>query len=335
MSDDKALNRRDFLKKAGIASAGLYLAGCSSKPGPSLPTPSSDVSTSTPQATNTPKIEPAATAEPAKNFSYLAVARGEDTAEITRRAIAAIGGMERFVKSGANVIIKPNICTDYYTYEYAATTNPIVVATLVSMAFNAGAKRVRVMDNPFGGTAQSAYKKSGIEDAVIAAGGEMEIMNQNKFIKTDIPNGMDIKKWAFYQEILDADLVINAPIAKTHSTTKLTLGCKNMMGTINNRGQIHSNIHQRIADLVSRVKPALTVLDAVRVLVRYGPTGGSLDYVELRNTVIASADIVAVDAYGATLFGRTGDQIGYIQKAAEMGLGTMDLASIKIEEITV
>ena len=146
---------------------------------------------------------------------------------------------------------------------------------------------------------------------------------------------MDIKKWAFYQEILDADTVINVPIAKTHSTTKLTLGCKNMMGTIDNRGQIHSNIHQRIADLVSRVKPALTVLDAVRVLVRYGPTGGSLNYVELRNTVIASSDIVAVDAYGATLFGKTGSDIGYIQKAADMGLGTLDLASIKIEEIAV
>jgi uncharacterized protein (DUF362 family) len=318
MSDEKALNRREFLKKAGLAGAGIYLAGCSGKSTPSLPTPSSDISTSTPQATSIPNIEPTATSEPVKDFSYMSVVRGVDTAEITRRAVAAIGGMERFVKSGANVIIKPNICTDYYTYEYAATTNPIVVATLVSMAFSAGAKRVRVMDNPFGGTAQSAYKKSGIADAVAAAGGEMELMNQNKFINDNIPNGMDIKKWAFYQEILDADLVINVPIAKTHSTTKLTLGCKNMMGTINNRGQIHSNIHQRIADLVSRVKPALTVLDAVRVLVRYGPTGGSLDYVELHNTVIASADIVAVDAYGATLFGKIGSNIGYIQKAADM-----------------
>jgi uncharacterized protein (DUF362 family) len=72
--------------------------------------------------------------------------------------------MERFVKSGADVIIKPNICTDYYSFEYAATTNPIVVATLVNLAFGAGAGRVRVMDNPFGGTAQSAYKRSD-EDA--------------------------------------------------------------------------------------------------------------------------------------------------------------------------
>ncbi|MDP2966779.1 MAG: DUF362 domain-containing protein [Pelolinea sp.] len=335
MSDEKALNRRDFLKKAGIAGAGLYLAGCANKSTKSLPTPFSEVNPETPQATNTPDVKSTQTIEPANGAAYLSVARGEDVAEITRRAIAAIGGIERFVKSGADVIIKPNICTDYYTYEYAATTNPIVVAALVSLAFTAGAARVRVMDNPFGGTAQSAYKRSGIKDAVNAAGGEMEVMNQNKFRKAEIPNGLDIKEWDFYKDILDADVVIDVPIAKNHGTTGLTLGAKNLMGTVLNRGQIHTNIHQRIADLVSRIKPALTVVDAVRILMRNGPTGGNLDDVKQLNTVIASADIVAADAYSATLFGMKGNDIGYIKAAAEMGLGTLDLTSIKIEEISV
>jgi uncharacterized protein (DUF362 family) len=335
MSDHKTFNRRDFLKKAGMAGAGIYLAGCANQSTNPLPTPFSQVNPATPQATNAPDIKSTETSEPAIGSTYLAVARGENAAEITRRAIAAVGGMERFVKSGANVIIKPNICTDYYSYEYAATTNPVVVATLVSLVLAAGAGRVRVMDNPFGGTAQSAYKRSGIEDAVNSAGGEMEVMNQNKFRKAEIPNGLDIKEWYFYQEILDADVVIDVPIAKNHGTTGLTLGGKNLMGTILNRGQIHGNIHQRIADLVSRIKPALTVLDAVRILMNNGPTGGSLSDVKLLNTVIASADIVAADAYGATLFGMTGNDIGYIKAAAAMGLGTLDLTSIKIEEISV
>ena len=106
---------------------------------------------------------------------------GEDAETITTAAIAALGGMEKFVRQGNDVIIKPNICTDYHSYEYAATTNPWVVAALVKMCLAAGAKKVRVMDNPFGGSAESAYQRSGIAEAVISAGGEMEIMNRNKY----------------------------------------------------------------------------------------------------------------------------------------------------------
>jgi uncharacterized protein (DUF362 family) len=335
MPDEKVINRRDFLIKAGLAGAGIYLVGCSKKPDEVLPTPFSEVNPASPQSGNTPETPTVDTPEAVNGAAYLAVARGDDPAEITRRAIAAVGGMERFVKSGADVIIKPNICTDYYSFEYAATTNPIVVATLVRLALGAGAGRVRVMDNPFGGTAQSAYKRSGIEDAVAASGGEMEVMNQNKFRKAEIPNGLDITEWNFYKDILDADVVINVPIAKSHGTTGLTLGAKNLMGTILNRGQIHSNIHQRIADLVSRVRPALTVVDAVRILMDNGPTGGNLNDVKQLNTVIASADIVAADSYGASLFGFMGGDIGYIKAASDMGLGTLDLSSIKIEEIAV
>ncbi len=335
MPDEKAINRRDFLVKAGLAGAGLYMAGCSKKASLPLPTPHSNVNPAEIQETGTPENHPAKPTQPANGGAYLAVARGEDAAEITRRAIAAIGGMEQFVKNGADVIIKPNICTDYYSYEYAATTNPVVIGALVSLALGAGAAQVRVMDNPFGGTAPSAYKRSGIEDAVISAGGEMEVMNKNKFRKADIPNGIDIKQWDFYKDILDADVVIDVPIAKNHGTTGLTLGAKNLMGTILNRGQIHANIHQRIADLVSRIRPALTVVDAVRILMDNGPTGGNLNDVNQLNTIIASADIVAADAYAATLFGMQGSDIGYIQAGAAMGLGTLDLASIKIEEISL
>jgi len=194
---------------------------------------------------------------------------------------------------------------------------------------------VRVMDNPFAGTAQSAYQRSGIGNAVGTVGGEMEVMNSNKFRTNKIPDGIDLKEWKFYQDILNADVVINAPIAKHHGITGLTLGCKNLMGTILNRGQIHSNIDQRIADIVSRVRPTLTVIDGIRTLTRGGPTGGNLDDVKMSNTVIASADVVAADSYAATLFDKTGSEIGYIRAAASMGLGTMDLASIKIEELSL
>jgi len=337
MLKNDRFNRRQFLRTITLTGAGLYLSGCTQKPTEALPAPFSETATQIPDVENQNASEGASpeAEKPVYGDVYLSAVRGADPAEMTRRAVTAVGGIERFVSNGANVIIKPNICTDYYSFEYGATTNPEVVAALVSLSLSAGAKRVRVMDNPFGGTAKSAYHNSGIEEVVVQAGGEMEIMNRNKFRPNEIPDGVDIKEWNFYQDVLDADVVINVPIAKHHGTTGLTLGCKNLMGTILNRGQIHANIDQRIADLTSRVRPSLTVIDGIRTLMSNGPTGGNLNDVKMSNTIIASADIVAADSYAATLFGKTGTDIGYIRSAANMGLGTMDLNSIKIEEFSV
>jgi uncharacterized protein (DUF362 family) len=243
--------------------------------------------------------------------------------------------MASFVGSGFDVIIKPNICTGYHPPEYATTTNPVVVGTLVSMCLEAGAKRVRVMDYPFGGTPKGAYAISGIQDAVEAAGGEMHVMSIPKYKFVDIPQGRDITSVEIYPDILETDLLINVPIAKHHGSTRLTLGEKNLMGVILDRDMMHLNLGQRIADLTSLVRPALTVVDAVRILTNNGPTGGDLADVKQMDTIIASRDIVAADSYATTLFGLTATDIGYIKASAELGLGTMDLSSIDIQEITL
>ena len=309
----KKIGRREFVRR--MACLGAFFAG--SYAGRSLKAQEQEVP---------PTPEP---------WPYLVVVRGPDPAEITRQAIAALGGMERFVTLGDDVIIKPNICVAYHTYEYAATTNPQVVGTLVTLCWEAGAGRVRVMDLPFGGEPPEAYRISGIEEAVLAAGGEMEIMSQMKYVRAQIPEGRDIKEWDVYEDVLNANVLINVPIAKHHSLARLTLGMKNLMGVILDRPAIHQNLGQRIADLTSLVRPTLTVVDAVRILVNNGPTGGNLNDVRKVDTVIASTDIVAADSYAATLFGLSGADIAYIKAGAEMGLGQMDLSAIEISEINL
>ncbi len=294
--------------------------------------------TSAPAETATATATAAATAAPTAATAaaaYLAAARGASPAAITRAAVEALGGMERFCQPGYDVIIKPNICVSYNSFEYAATTNPEVVATLVEMCLAAGADRVRVMDFPFGGTPEAAYRTSGIAAAVEAAGGEMEIMKSLKYRDVDIPTGRDLKQCTIYGDALEADLLINVPIAKHHNLARLTLGMKNLMGLIADRPAMHRNFRQRLPDLASVVMPALTVIDAVRILVDHGPTGGNLDDVRLMNTVIASHDIVAADAYATGLFGLTPQDVAHIVGGAEMGLGTMDLASVDVREIEV
>lgn len=314
----KGISRRQFVRLLTAAGLGTAVAACGGTE-PSAPQPAQDESPSL-----------------GEDQTYLAVARGGDAKAITRAALGAIGGIERFVKNGNDVIIKPNICHDYHTYEYATTTNPDVVAALVELCLGAGARRVRVMDTPFGGGGpESAYARSGIGDAVEAAGGQMEVMNRAKFRDTHIPDGRDITSWPVYQDVLNTDVLIDVPIAKHHSLARLTLGGKNLLGVIGRPNAMHINLGQRIADLVSLVRPTLTVVDAVRILTSHGPTGGNLDDVHETNTVIASHDIVAADAYAATLFDLSGKDIAYVKAAAEMGLGTLDLASVRIEEIAL
>lgn len=354
----RMLSRRRLIEMVAATGLGLIAAACrrqpvpeplaaatvpltspspSSPPAPAMPTPTQEApaqgappaATATPQQT-APTLAAAPTSAPPP---YLVAVHGDDPEAITRRALAELGGMERFVSPGYDVIIKPNICNANHTYEYASTTNPTVVATLVRLCLEAGAARVRVMDNPFAGSGEQAYLRSGIREAVEAAGGEMEVMAPHRFVESDIPLGLDLKSWLFYQPILDADLVINVPIAKHHGLARLTLGGKNIMGCIENRSAMHRNLGQRIADLVSRVAPQLTIMDAVRILVANGPTGGSLEDVRVTNTVIASQDLVAVDAYTTRLFDMQPDDIAYITAAHNMGLGTMLLADLDIAEL--
>ncbi len=243
--------------------------------------------------------------------------------------------MQRFVAPGTKVVIKPNICVAYHTYEYAATTNPWVVGALVKLCLEAGAKQVQVLDFPFGGTIEEAYAKSGIADQVKLAGGEMVGMPRFKFVTTEIPAGQSLKKVDIFDDVMQADVRINVPIAKHHSLARLTMGMKNLMGVIYDRPPMHFYMEKKLSDLASIVKPELTVLDAVRILVDNGPTGGNLADVKQLDTVIASSDLVAVDSYGTSLFGMHPDDLSYIKAAAAMGLGKSDLKGMRIEEINV
>lgn len=251
---------------------------------------------------------------------------------ITRAAVAALGGMGRFVKKGDGVIVKPNMCVSDGRPELAWTTNPEVVAALVKMCLEAGAKEVRVMDQPFRGADREAYVTSGIQEAVERAGGQMEEMDFFKWVQVPVPKGRYAKSWSFYQDVLDVDVLIDVPIAKHHSVAGLTLGMKNLMGVILDRGRLHWELHQGIADITSLIKPDLTVMDAVRVLMTNGPASGTLDDVRRADTVMAGTDIVAVDSYTTTLFGQRGEDVDYIRIGHDMGLGEIDWQKLKIVE---
>ncbi len=300
------MNRRDFLKSALITGAALSLpAG----------------------------MDPLLTVLKAAERPDLAVVRGTPPAAITRAAIDSLGGMKRFVSRGDVVVVKPNIGWDR-TPEYAANTNPEVVGAVIRLCFEAGAKQVKVFDRPVNDPRRT-YRQSGIAAAASALGASVLFTDSRKFKDMRI-NGSSLKSWPLYTEVFEADKVINIPIAKTHGTSKLTLGMKNWMGVMGGwRGRIHQRIDESLVDLAAFIKPTLTILDAVRILTDNGPQGGNLADVRRLNMVIAGTDAVAVDAFGATLFGMKPAELGFVRIGHQRRLGSMDLAGMNIRRITL
>ncbi len=263
----------------------------------------------------------------------LAVAHGPSPEQIVRSAIDALGGIRRFVSRGDVVVVKPNIAWDRVP-EQAGDTNPEVVAAVVKLCQEAGAKRIKVFDRPVNDP-RRCYVQSGIEAAARAAGAEVSHVDDRKFRETAI-NGLALKTWPLYSEVFEADRVINVPIAKHHGLAKLTMSMKNWMGIMGgSRRRIHQRIDESLVDLAMKVRPALTVLDAVRILTDNGPQGGDLKDVKRLDTVIAGTDQVAIDSFGATLFGMKGSDLGYVRIGAQHGFGVMDLKKLMIRRIDV
>lgn len=257
----------------------------------------------------------------------------EEAVRLTEKAIAGLGGMSRFVGRGQVVWIKPNIGWERKAAQ-AATTNPDLIATLVKLSYEAGAKNVFVADNTCN-TAQRTYSRSGIQQAAEKAGARVVFLDQRKFRRMAL-KGKVLKEWEVYTDMVEADLLINVPIVKQHNLCAATLGMKNLMGVVGGqRNRYHQDIGNTVADLATFLKPRLVVLDGIRVLASNGPVGGNLADVKRKDVVAAGTDQVAVDAFGASLLGLRPEQVVYIAEAARRGLGTANYAALGPKEQSI
>lgn len=267
-------------------------------------------------------------------FDLVAIKGGEADA-MFEQAIAALGGMKAFVKKNQTVIVKPNIGWDK-SPEFAANTNPRLVARIVEHCLRAGAKTVYVFDNTCDNW-QKCYSNSGIEKAVKDAGGKLVTGNSESMYQSiAVAKGKKLKDAKIHELILSSDVFINVPVLKSHSGATLSMAMKNLMGIVWDRGFWHKNdLHQCIADFPTYRKPDLNIIDAYRVMMKNGPRGVTVDDVNLMKAQIISRDIVAADAAAAKMFGLDPATIGHIVHGHEMGLGRMDLDKLKINRMKV
>ena len=266
------------------------------------------------------------------DYDLVGIKGGEPEAMFDK-AIASLGGMKNFVKKNQKVVIKPNIGWDVAP-ELAANTNPKLVARIIKHCFDAGAKDVYVFDHTCDNWNRS-YAHSGIEKAVKDAGGKIVSGDSESYYhEVDVKKGKSLTSSKVHELILESDVFINVPILKHHSSGRLTVGMKNLMGVVWDRRYWHqNNLQQCIADFSTFKKPDLNIVDAYLVMKRNGPRGVSKDDVLTLKSQIISTDIVAADAAAAKMFGMDVADIPYINYADEMKVGKKDLSKLNINRI--
>ena len=278
-----------------------------------------------------------ASARPELPCDLVAVLGGEPD-EMFRRGIAELGGMEKFVQKGQTVVIKPNIAWDTAP-EWAANTNPILVAEIVRAALEAGAKKVIVFDHTCDEW-RKCYEHSGIEKAAKEAGASVIPGNdESAYREVELPKAKNLKKARIHEAILDCDVWINVPILKNHGGAKMSIAMKNLMGIVWDRQALHrNNLQQTIADLNTLDKaPVLNIVDAYRVMKSNGPRGRSETDNVLSKALFLSPDVVAVDTAATKFFNQiekmTVEEVGHIGAGEELELGTTKLDTLRVKRI--
>ncbi len=270
----------------------------------------------------------------AGSYDLVAV-KGGMPAQMFSKAIESLGGMKAYVKKGQKVVVKPNIAWDTPP-DRAADTNPELVGEIVKQCLAAGAREVYVFDHTMDNWTKS-YRSSGIDKYVKEAGGKIVPGNtESYFHEVTLTGTKKLRNVKVHELVLESDVFINVPVLKSHSSTKLSLAMKNLMGAVWDRRYWHRNdLHRCIAEFPTFKKPDLNVVDGYAILKRNGPRGVSTSDVLISKSLLVSSDIVAVDAAAARIFGIDPASVPYIRYADAEGLGTMDLSKLNINKIKI
>ena len=315
MNFDQPITRRESVKKLLQVSGGLALA--SSAPWP-FQSPFS-----------------AWAASNKRKFIIEGIGQSEDYTikDLTRKVFDTAGGISQFVSKGDVVVIKPNISWARRP-ELAATTHPEVLEAVIELCQEAGAKRVRIADNTIF-NAGRCFAITGAGMVSKKTGAELIYPRSSLMRKMNL-RGNRLDVWPVFIPLVEADKIINLPVAKHHSLSSLTLGMKSWIGGIDgNRWMLHQDVHPSIVDLANFFKPTITLIDAIRIMTRNGPSGGNTADVEVKNTLILSNDPVAADARAALLLNHKPQEIGFIRLGQKWGLGTYDFQKLDRKKVVL
>ncbi|MBA7646919.1 hypothetical protein ES703_54687 [subsurface metagenome] len=320
--NDKNPNRRELLGRAGkagisIAAAGLISYRLYDSQGPKTGVDAESLVT-------LPDFS-----VPDKAGRTISIVKGSDRVKTVNKAIDLLGGIERFVKPGETVAIKPNVAFASPPM-LGATARPELVAEVVRLCRKAGAKQVIVTDNPINDPA-SCFTLSGIGKAASQAGAKVILPKDHLFDRTTLEGGKLIRNWpVFFGPFENVDKLIGISPVKDHARAGASMSMKNWYGLLGGRRNVfHQDINTIIAELSMMVRPTLVILDGTEVMMTNGPTGGSVSDLRRADTLVASTDMVAADSYGCTLLELKVSDLPYLAKAERAGAGTTNYEALR------
>ncbi|OGF98541.1 MAG: hypothetical protein A3F83_12385 [Candidatus Glassbacteria bacterium RIFCSPLOWO2_12_FULL_58_11] len=258
-------------------------------------------------------------ATPEKDL-LLAAAKGPDPAAAAGSAVAALGGIGRFVRPGMRVMLLPNPQGRLK----GASTRPELVGAVARLCLEAGAAKVEICSIH----ERFRWSGTGIVEAAERAGAALWTPGPGDWREFAVPGARRQKKLRVIAPALEADLVINMPVAKQHESTRFTGALKNLMGVNEGNAGWHQGpayLVDSIVDLASVVRPRLAVVDATEMLAENGPFGPGRTVKP--GLVVAGTDPVAIDAFTCGLLGLKPGEVSTIVRAAERGLGALNLVS--------
>jgi len=324
---EDSVSRREFIARLGITTALIAGTGLAAKklwqPKPFVP------GFGTEQGLQLKSYA----LEASKLLPTLSIAHGTDHEKTMRAALGGLGGMDRFVKNGDIVMIKPNVAFDRPP-ALAATTHPESLRAVAKMCFEAGAHKVIIADNPIN-SPTGCFFKSGLTTVASDMGLELLYPDSNAFAPLSM-DGEILREWTFFNTpFKKATKVIGLAPCKDHNLCHSSMTMKNWYGLLGGRrNQFHQHIHSIVSDFALMMKPTLVILDGMNVLMSNGPTGGRLSDVKIMNTIVAGTDMVSVDAYGYEhLMERDLAELTYIHKAHERGLGNKNWKDTLFKEV--
>jgi len=249
-------------------------------------------------------------------------AREEQALKMVKRALDEMGGVDRFITKGDVVVVKPNVAFDKNP-DLAATTQPDTIAAVIRLCLGAGARKVIVADNPINNP-ESCFFKTKVGEAAARAGAEVMMPQHSYFEELYIGGETITHTWRmFFRPFREATKVIGVSPVKDHNLCKATVTTKNWYGLLGNpRNQFHQDIHGIISDFALMMKPTFVVADGRKLLMRNGPTGGSLNDVKRGDAIVVGTDQTAVDSWCVTrLLEKPRHEIVYLDKIIARGLG--------------
>lgn len=252
-----------------------------------------------------------------------------------RESLNLLGGIERYVRPGARVLIKPNLITARRPDE-AVTTHPAVVKALVQVAQTAGGL-VTIADSPGGPFSHKrlaeVYAASGMDQVAAETGARLNY--DLTTVNVPHPEGRLLKGVTVIKAVAEADVVITMPKLKTHTLTGLTGAVKVAFGAVPSplKTEYHMRLpkvgdfSQALLDICSLVNPCLTVMDAVVGMEGEGPSAGDPQPI---GAVLASADSLACDVAAAALVGLDPLAVSTTHAAVKLGLTSGRLTDVEL-----